>query len=532
MHALIRIVKFRFFITSFALFINLIACSNDYTNLEKTPTPNSLLSSTPLPATPTPLPITSTKLPPVLTNTPLPSATPTERPVVTLYMPERWRSAANEAILSIDDQGTEWLWLVVDDESQAALRLVADGDGLFVSQRPLALTVPFTLNWEMVTTNEAEKLLSEGHPLVEVIEWSEMTPDRKALKVDGYRPGEEGYPIHETWSLSVTPGYESAAQELSAVLVEEIMRDPVIHLSAVGDVMLDRALGNAIVSGAVDFPFAKVTEELAQADITVGNLESALGDIGQPATKSYTFRAPPAAAESIANAGFDVISLANNHAMDYGPETLMQGIDLLTENGIQTIGAGINENAAHKATLLEVNGLTLALLGYVDVPVEVSGFDTQTWSATEETPGLAWAEPAKITMDVTEVGKQADLVIVVLHSGYEYVEPPSPTQMAAARAAIDAGADLVIGHHAHVLQGVEFDEGGVIVYGLGNFAFEIDGDPTTAILNVWLNQDGVRQLEFVPAIIQFGGQPRLAEAWEAGEILQRIYRLTAGLNIN
>jgi poly-gamma-glutamate synthesis protein (capsule biosynthesis protein) len=122
------------------------------------------------------------------------------------------------------------------------------------------------------------------------------------------------------------------------------------------------------------------------------------------------------------------------------------------------------------------------------------------------------------------------VVIVVLHSGYEYVEEPSPPQAAAAKAAIDAGADLVIGHHAHILQGIEFYNGGVIVYGLGNFAFEIDGDPNTAVLNVWLDKDGVRQLEIVPAIIQFGGQPRLAEAWEAPAIVQRVYRLTDLLN--
>jgi poly-gamma-glutamate synthesis protein (capsule biosynthesis protein) len=169
-------------------------------------------------------------------------------------------------------------------------------------------------------------------------------------------------------------------------------------------------------------------------------------------------------------------------------------------------------------------------LGYVDVPVEVSGFDTQTWTATAEKPGLAWADLAQITVDVTQAAEQADLVIVVLHSGYEYIEPPSLNQMAAARTAVDAGADLVVGHHAHVLQGVEYYQDGVIVYGLGNFAFEIDGDPSTAILNVWLDQDGVRQLEFVPAIIQFGGQPRLAEAWEAGEILQKIYRLSIPLS--
>ncbi len=102
--------------------------------------------------------------------------------------------------------------------------------------------------------------------------------------------------------------------------------------------------------------------------------------------------------------------------------------------------------------------------------------------------------------------------------------------MAAAHAAIDAGADVVMGHHAHILQGIEFYRDGVIVYGLGNFAFEIDGPPETAVLNVWLDADGVRELELIPAVIQFGGQPRLAESWEAGPIRQRVYYLTTLLN--
>ena len=90
---------------------------------------------------------------------------------------------------------------------------------------------------------------------------------------------------------------------------------------------------------------------------------------------------------------------------------------------------------------------------------------------------------------------------------------------------------MVIGHHAHILQGVEFYNGGVIVYGLGNFAFTIDGDPQTAILRAWLDREGVRQIEFIPAIIQTGGQPRLATDWEAPDILQTIYRLSAPLNV-
>ena len=112
--------------------------------------------------------------------------------------------------------------------------------------------------------------------------------------------------------------------------------------------MLDRALGQAIGQGKIEFPFALVADQLSSADITLGNLESALGDVGEPADKSYTFRAPPAAAESLALAGFDVLSLANNHALDYGVEALYQATDLLVGQSIAAIGAGPNENAARR----------------------------------------------------------------------------------------------------------------------------------------------------------------------------------------
>ncbi len=102
--------------------------------------------------------------------------------------------------------------------------------------------------------------------------------------------------------------------------------------------------------------------------------------------------------------------------------------------------------------------------------------------------------------------------------------------MGAAHEAIDAGADVVIGHHAHILQGVEYYNGGVIVYGLGNFAFHIDGEPKTAVLNIWLDADGVRQLELIPAIVQEGGAPRPADQEETAVIRERVYWLTDILN--
>jgi poly-gamma-glutamate synthesis protein (capsule biosynthesis protein) len=136
----------------------------------------------------------------------------------------------------------------------------------------------------------------------------------------------------------------------------------------------------------------------------------------------------------------------------------------------------------------------------------------------------------QINEDVAAANDKSDIVIVLLHSGHEYVDSPSPAQMLAAQAAVDAGADLVIGHHAHVLQGVEYRGSSIIAYGLGNFAFEIDGDPTTAILNVWLDEQGVRQIEYVPVIIETGGRPRIATPWEASPIRQKVYYLTTLLN--
>jgi poly-gamma-glutamate synthesis protein (capsule biosynthesis protein) len=397
-----------------------------------------------------------------------------------------------------------------------------------VWQEPIVLAVPFVTEWEDVPQADAEAILANGHALAVALPWSALTPDWKPLRIDGRFPTDTDYPFHNRLTLQTN---SPAADELLPTLQTALAPEPVVHLASVGDIMLDRGLGIVIQGGNLAYPFAKVAPLLQNADITVGNMESALGTLGEPAAKSYPFRAPPAAAEALALGGFDVVSLANNHGMDYGPEALLQAIELLQAQGVTPIGAGADFEAAHTPYIAQINGLSLAFLAYVNVPIEArSAFDTAVWTATENSPGLAWADPELIAADVTAVRDQVDLVIVVLHSGYEYIEEPSPPQVAAAEAAIDAGAKLVIGHHAHILQGIDFYNDGVIVYGLGNFAFEIDGPPETAVLNVWLDQNGVRSLELIPAIIQKGGAPRLAESWEAAPILRQVYFLTRILN--
>jgi poly-gamma-glutamate synthesis protein (capsule biosynthesis protein) len=446
-------------------------------------------------------------------------------------VPQQWLPAAQTAVSAANaDPAAGVTWQISGGET-ADVRLQSDGEeGLLVAQTPLVLAVPFTLDWEEVTGEEAQAILDLGNEQVTLLPWSELDASRKALRIDGRGPAEPDYPLQETWSLVADPDYRVALHELLPHL-QAAWPQPPVHLLAVGDVMLDRSLGQALQRGDLAYPFVGVADQLRAADITVGNLESALGDIGEPAPKRYPFRAPPEAAAALELAGFDIVSLANNHAMDYGPQALHQAIALLQEANVAAVGAGANAQEAHAPLLIEQGGLTLAFLSYVNVPVEASsGFDTAVWTATSESPGLAWADPAQIKADIAGLGEEVDVTIVMLHSGIEYQAAPGEAQQEAARTAIDAGADLVIGHHAHILQGIELYGEGVIIYGTGNFAFEIDGDPATALFHIWLDRQGVREIRLEPVLIQFGGQPRLAEPWIAPGIRRTVYALSNLLN--
>jgi poly-gamma-glutamate synthesis protein (capsule biosynthesis protein) len=457
----------------------------------------------------------------------MPSHTPL--PALSLFVPDFWREEAGSVVDQLNKSPALYTW-DLDDHEQADVRLVNNSAGLIIHETILALAVPFTLEWEGVSSERAQEILADGHEIVTVLPWIDMTPDQKALRIDGLGPADDGYALKESWSLVSDPKFEKALQDLAPPL-QEALKDNVVHVAAVGDIMLDRSLGDFLRQGDLLYPFSEVANRLQAADITVGNMESALGDTGEPEQKSYPFRAPPEAAGALELAGFDVVSLANNHGMDYGEQALLQALDLLQKAGVLTVGAGANDSAAHEPRIVEANGLNTAFFGYVNVPVEArTGFDTASWTAGQDHPGIAWADPQLIAADVAAVRDQVDLVVVLLHSGYEDVPAPSEPQQEAARAAIEAGADLVIGHHAHILQGIEHYKDGIIIYGTANFAFVIDGPPETAIFHIWLDRDGVREIAIEPAVVQSGGKPRLADNLEAPAIRSQVYRLTNGLN--
>ena len=293
-----------------------------------------------------------------------------------------------------------------------------------------------------------------------------------------------------------------------------------VNLMAVGDIMLARSIGERIVSEGPGVVFSEVQTILDSADILAGNIECAITDQGQPEPKSFTFAAPPAGAEALGMAGFDIAVLGNNHSFDYGQEGMAQTLQLLADQEISPLGVGIGQ-AAPGPLFLVRNGLRLAFLSYVDVPLELNGFDTRAWLATAAMPGIAWAEAGEIQEDVSAARQQADVVIVFMHFGYEGNEMPVRFQRDVARAAIDAGASAVIGSHPHVLQHVDIYHGALIAYSLGNFVFDDFDLPEThsAILHLVLGQGGMLSYEWFPVVI-IDGLPHPAGASQSAEILR------------
>lgn len=282
-----------------------------------------------------------------------------------------------------------------------------------------------------------------------------------------------------------------------------------VVLMAVGDIMLGRTIGELIESEGPDAPFVYTAETLNSADITVGNLESPISNRGVPEEKTYVFRAPIAAADSLVFAGFDLVNLANNHSLDYGSQALYDTLTVLAEKNIQTVGAGMNDMEAYEPVFLDVEGLRLAFLGYVDV--FTGKYDYQTWEAGPDQPGVAWAHEDQVQRGVLAAKDEADVVIVLMHFGYEFAQQVSSQQRKIAHLAIDSGASLVIGSHPHVLQRIDHYKDGLIAYSMGNFVFDNFLFPPnySAILVVELSPEGVVDFELIDVIIQLNGIPKI-----------------------
>ena len=301
---------------------------------------------------------------------------------------------------------------------------------------------------------------------------------------------------------------------------------PSVRLMAMGDVMLARSIGRRIVADGPLSPWTRVMGYLDQADIAVANLECTISWRGTPWAKRHTFRAPPRAADSLVAAGIDVVSLANNHALDYGVTAFKDTLDLLDERGVAHVGGGRSRLDAHAPVIVERNGLRIAFMGYILPNSGPQPWFPPQWAASQSRPGLAIGTPQLVAAEIAAIRPSVQVVIVIFHGGLEYRARPSSQVRDFTRAAVNAGAALVLGHHPHILQGYHHSGGTLIAYSLGNFVFDyFTGRPNdSAILDVTLTADGVASLGWIPIVIE-RGFPRPAVGAEVGRILARLPEL-------
>jgi poly-gamma-glutamate capsule biosynthesis protein CapA/YwtB (metallophosphatase superfamily) len=292
-----------------------------------------------------------------------------------------------------------------------------------------------------------------------------------------------------------------------------------IELVFVGDLLLSRTVEERMEVFGSQYPFQAVADVLRGADITIGNLEAPLTVRGDPLNKRFVFRADPAHADGLAWAGFDLLSLANNHLLDFEVEGLSQTLETLEGRGISYVGAGLSYEEAHRPLIKQVKGKRIAFLSYA----------ATRWEGSYELPTtemVSFADLSTITDEVRRAKQVADLVVVIMHVGTEYQVAPDAEQLAVSRTAIDAGASLVIGHHSHVVQSTVAYQNGLIVYGLGNFVFDIDtveGARQGAILRVLVGEAGVESADLVPVRIVDDVQPQLMAGEDGSPVVTPVF---------
>jgi len=234
----------------------------------------------------------------------------------------------------------------------------------------------------------------------------------------------------------------------------------------VGDVMLARGVGVKMQEqGDWAYPFGNLLETLRSADLTFGNLECPVSDQGRDLHHLYSFRADPRVLAGLKDAGFDVVSQANNHTYDWGPKALLDSLRRLRAEGIRPVGAGQNDLEAHYPVIVDVGGLRVGFLAYVEInPKEAT--------AGVDRPGVAWLEPERVLADIRFARPLVDVLVVCPHWGVEYAPRPKPEHVKLGQRMIDAGADLIVGSHPHVVQPLDEYHGRWIAYSLGNFVFD------------------------------------------------------------
>jgi len=400
--------------------------------------------------------------------------------------------------------GGQWAPVVVGDG--LAARELLDADHLAPSSLRASSWI------------EAKELVMADRGMMTLLPWELVDFSVRALAVDGQPAISGGTEVsmfeRRWWLMGETGEWPALCADLHQRLAPDNER--LVSLLAVGDVMLGRAIAGLMVSNSPSYPFLRTMEFTTEADVTVGNLECALTSRGT-SQGGIALRSGPEAASALAEAGFDILSLANNHADDYGAVGLSDTVRYLQDENIASVGLRLEGVAGGGPVILERRGLRIAFVAFNHVGPQ---YPLGTGA------GPNWLEPDLVYEQVRKASEDADFVVVSLHWGREYFPLPEDFQQRVAREILDAGANLVLGHHPHVVGTVAFEDQGLVAYSLGNYVFDQPFSVETLQgLAVWalVNSDGLKQVRFVPIQI-VAGQPVLLPAAEANAVLSAVFQ--------
>ena len=341
-----------------------------------------------------------------------------------------------------------------------------------------AVLVPVIRMWETPVTLTRAQAESGGvrlRPLDSV-----ELPDI-ALPVDGLFPGDSGYPLVKLISVGI--GDDDAALRAWFESLPDLPVggdvERILWIGAVGDVMPARGVDAALIApDGLRRVFGDVLPVLQGFDFLAGNLEAAATTGGTRAVKSYTFRFDPRALARLSAAGFSYLSAANNHTFDFGSRGFLDTLENLEHAGIATSGAGSTAAGASRPAVLRIGATEVRLLSFAAYPADRTGFDGRIIArAGADRPGELWLDDDGIAAAARAFSPDA-FNIALVHGGVEWSTIPTEDQKRRYRDLVRAGADLVIGSHPHLLQGLEARDGRLIAYSLGNFLFPgMDGTP-------------------------------------------------------
>lgn len=298
-----------------------------------------------------------------------------------------------------------------------------------------------------------------------------------------------------------------------------IRNEKEIRMVAVGDVMLSRGVERTMMAKKnYKYPFIATSQFMADADIVFGNLETSIIKGRTINDLEMVFKTDPESVIGLKFAGFNVLSIANNHIMNFGRAGLASTIDNLDKNGIMHVGAGLKEENIYRPAFKEIKGTKFAFLGFT------YNHDLRKYS-NGDLYGVADMDKEKMQDAIKKARSEADVVIVSMHAGTEYEISAGSFQEDFAHEAIDAGADVIIGHHPHVVQNAEIYKGKYIFYSLGNFVFDQMWSNETrmgSMVEIIFQGKEIKNIRLIPIKIFNYSQPKVIGGEFGMRILERL----------